>query len=109
VDLFNFSYWWESHEGWESLWHAVGKDTEQGRFFQGLIQLAAAHVKRETGFAAPSSRLIDRALRRLRSAPTQYMGIDVVRLVRATEEAFHTQRSSIVFISLAWPKGRERG
>ncbi len=25
VDLFNHGYYWESHEEWESLWHAAGR------------------------------------------------------------------------------------
>ncbi|MFO0732602.1 MAG: DUF309 domain-containing protein [Nitrospiraceae bacterium] len=94
VDLFNFGYWWESHEQWESLWHALGKDTEQGSFVRALIQLAAAHVKRETGFPAATLRLIDRALGRFQSAPPHYMGIDVAPLILAISEAFHGERPS---------------
>ena len=25
IDLFNHGYYWEAHEGWESLWHAAGR------------------------------------------------------------------------------------
>ena len=45
IDLYNFAYWWECHEVFEGLWHAVGHHSEQGNFFQALIQLAAANLK----------------------------------------------------------------
>ena len=45
IDLYNFAYWWESHEIFEGLWHACGRRTQAGNFFQALIQLAAANLK----------------------------------------------------------------
>lgn len=44
-DLYNHGYWWEAHGAWEGLWHAVGRAGVQGRFLQGLIQVANAHLK----------------------------------------------------------------
>jgi hypothetical protein len=49
VDLFNHGYWWECHEMFEAIWHAVGHETLQGRFLQGLIQIAAALLHRAEG------------------------------------------------------------
>ena len=51
VDLFNHAYWWEAHEAWEACWIAAGRDTVAGQFLQGLIQAAAACLKRELGQA----------------------------------------------------------
>ena len=45
VDLFNHGYYWESHEVWESLWHACGRRGTAADFLKSLIKLAAAGVK----------------------------------------------------------------
>lgn len=45
VQLFNAGYYWESHEAWESLWHAAGRSGAVADFLKGLIKLAAAGVK----------------------------------------------------------------
>jgi hypothetical protein len=49
LDLFNHGYYWEAHEAWETLWHAVGHHTRPGLFLKGLIKLAAAGVKAREG------------------------------------------------------------
>ena len=46
VDLFNRAYFWEAHEAWEEVWNAVGHRSLQGRLLQGMIQVAAALLKR---------------------------------------------------------------
>jgi uncharacterized protein len=83
IDLYNFAYWWECHEVLEGLWHAVGHDTEQGNFFQALIQLAAANLKQFLGDHRAARNLLNSGLVRLQKMPKFYMGIDVARL---TEE-----------------------
>src|SRR6056297_3830625 len=45
MDLFNHGFYWESHEAWESLWHAFERCGRQANFVKGLIKLAAAGVK----------------------------------------------------------------
>ena len=84
VDLYNFAYWWECHEVFEGFWHAVGRRTEQGQFFQALIHMAAANLKRFLGNRAAADRLGRAALIRFQALPHRYMGIDV----RALEGAF---------------------
>ncbi len=63
VTLFNAGYYWESHEAWESLWHAAGRTGEIADCLKGLIKLAAAGVKlREhnvTGFARHTMRALE--------------------------------------------------
>jgi len=49
ADLFNHGYYWESHEAWESLWHAVGRKGPVADLLKGLIKLAAAGVKAREG------------------------------------------------------------
>ncbi len=80
IDLYNHAYWWECHEIFEGLWHAVGHDTEQGNFFQALIQFAAANLKRFTGNHRAAGNLVTSGIIRLQKTPKFYMGIDVARL-----------------------------
>jgi hypothetical protein len=83
IDLYNYAYWWESHEVFEGLWHAVGHDTEQGNFFQALIQLAAANLKQFLGNGQAAQTLVRSGLARLHNLPQLYMGIDVIALSEA--------------------------
>jgi predicted metal-dependent hydrolase len=93
IDLYNFAYWWECHEVFEGLWHAVGHDTEQGNFFQALIQLAAANLKRFLGNELAAQKLARSGLARLQGLPRLYMGIDVLA-VSDSCRAFSTPLAS---------------
>jgi predicted metal-dependent hydrolase len=68
VDLFNAGYWWEAHEVWEGFWRRQPRGTAKRDLLQGLIFLAAAHLKWWSGTEAGRHRLFARALQRLRSA-----------------------------------------
>jgi predicted metal-dependent hydrolase len=57
VDLYNRAYFWEAHEEWEALWHAVGHDSLVGRYLQGLIQASAALLKQHSGVARGAASL----------------------------------------------------
>jgi len=85
IDLYNYAYWWECHEIFEGLWQAAGHDTEQGNFFQALIQLAAANLKYFLGNPAAAHNLLQRGIIRLRHVPPSYMGIDVHRLLESLQ------------------------
>ena len=85
IDLYNFAYWWECHEVFEGLWHAVGHNSEQGNFFQALIQLAAANLKDFLGNRAAAHNLVRSGILRLQNVPPSYMGIDVSRLTEALQ------------------------
>lgn len=43
--LFQTGYYWEAHEAWEGLWHALGRSGPRADLVKGLIKLAAAGVK----------------------------------------------------------------
>ena len=49
VDLFNQGYYWEAHEAWEPLWHALGRKGPRADAIKALIKLAAAGVKVREG------------------------------------------------------------
>lgn len=80
IDLYNFAYWWECHEVFEGLWHAVGHNSEQGNFFQAFIQLTAANLKYFLGNPVAAQNLFRSGIIRLQNVPSSYMGIDVSRL-----------------------------
>ena len=65
IDLFNAAYWWEAHVYFERLW-AETSSADEREFLQGLIQLAAALVKRRAGSAAGEAKLTAKALEKLR-------------------------------------------
>jgi uncharacterized protein len=49
LDLFNASFFWESHVEFEAVWMACGRRGTTADFFKGLIKLAAAGVKHLDG------------------------------------------------------------
>lgn len=87
IDLYNFAYWWESHEVFEGFWQVVGPNTEQGRFFQALIHLAAAHLKQAMNNEAAARSLLGKSLRLCSGLPDLYMGIDLTALRTRLETA----------------------
>lgn len=80
LDLFNHRFYWESHEVWEAVWLALPKPSAERELVQGLIQVAAALLKRHQGLTRASDRLLTRARTRLGRAAPVCWGIDVVAL-----------------------------
>ncbi len=68
TDLHNRGYWWEAHEVWEQPWRAQPRDSAARHLLQGLIQLAAAHLKWHQGLARGRRALGRRALGHLQQA-----------------------------------------
>ncbi|MGV3608566.1 MAG: DUF309 domain-containing protein [Planctomycetaceae bacterium] len=70
IDLWNFGYYWEAHEIWESAWKSTRtapsdntpKSSSLHAFLQALIKLAAAGVKRREGNATGTERHLLRAI-----------------------------------------------
>ncbi|MGQ0627916.1 MAG: DUF309 domain-containing protein [Phycisphaerales bacterium] len=60
MDLYNHAYWWEAHEAWEGLWLAAdGGPTKDA--LQGMIQVAAMHLRIDAGERDGVVRLLERA------------------------------------------------
>jgi uncharacterized protein len=98
IDLYNYAYWWECHEVFEGLWNMAGHHTEQGNFFQALIQLAAANLKGFMGNPQAMRNLLHRGLVRLQRAPESYMGIAVASFTKELQQrmtSLHRQAPSI--------------
>lgn len=83
IDLYNFAYWWECHEALEGLWHLTGHAGTEAQFLQGLIQTAAANLRRHLGSLSGARRLGSEAVERLESVPgPRYMGVDLAPFIR---------------------------
>ena len=109
IDLYNFAYWWECHEVFEGLWHAAGHDTEQGNFFQALIQLAAANLKYFLGNPPAAHNLFRGGIIRLQNVPPSYMGIDVPRLTEALQAHLISPLSHAPLIGLGQRREKQEG
>lgn len=83
ADLFDACYWWEAHEAWEALWVALGRRGPQAEALQGLIQAAAACLKRFAGEGATAARLAERGLAALGPAPAGLPTLDAPAFARA--------------------------
>lgn len=92
-DLFNLGYYWESHESWESLWHAVGRKGNKAVFLQGLIKLAASGVKAKQGSITGLNKHADGAIKLFREVGLgikdegeNYYGFKLKSLIEVAEE-----------------------
>src|SRR5262249_27229341 len=86
LDLFNYGYYWEAHEGWEGLWHAAGRRGEAAGFLKGLIRLAVAGVKERQGLGDAARAHARRAAELWRGvARDRYLGLNVGALVALAE------------------------
>ena len=100
IDLYNFAYWWECHEVFEGFWHAVGRKTEQGLFFQALIQLAAANLKRHTGHLNAAENLFRESHRKFYGMPLFYMGLDIADLMNRLGAQIGTEQAPPILLVL---------
>ena len=100
VDLFNYCYWWEAHEAWEAVWKVVGRRTQTGLFFQGLIQIAVAALKLHMSFEDAAARLSSEGLSKIALVKGVYLGIDSVRFRADVQTYFSGKRESPLVIRL---------
>lgn len=91
VDLYNYAYWWEAHEAFESLWRKSTHDPLTRHFLQGLIKVSAAflkwHLKQQRGL----DYLYDNALRHLNTVREQslnYRGLDLADYMERIQRHF---------------------
>lgn len=109
VHLFNEGKFFEAHETLECLWRELGAgggasgEREVRRFYQGLIQLAAALVHLEGDNLAGAYRVFESACCYLRPFEPHYEGIDLIRLKEETHEAILKKTSFPKISSLSKP------
>jgi predicted metal-dependent hydrolase len=110
-DLFNHGYYWEAHETWEAVWHALGRTGTRGEFVKGLIKLAAAGVKAREGSAEGVRRHLARAAELLEVAgraiqpARRLLGIEPLALAQISrslrekgEELLNTSEAPVLVV-----------
>lgn len=100
IDCYNYAFWWESHEVLEEIWKAVGRDSRQGQFLQGLIQIAAAWLHRFRGDEPTAKKQVRAGLARLAEIPDLYMGVEVRELETGVRDYLTGRRDSYPLIRL---------
>ena len=94
IDLYNFAYWWECHEALEGLWHLTGHQGTEAQFLQGIIQVAAANLKRHVGSLVGARRLGKEAVERLASVGRRrFMGLELGPFIRSVHD-YHIDEDS---------------
>ncbi|MEM8885982.1 MAG: DUF309 domain-containing protein [Planctomycetota bacterium] len=86
VDLYHLGYLWEAHEAWEAVFREV--DGAERHFIQGLVQIAAAGIKRHLGNERGVDKLVAKSCAHLEQARPRCYGVDVSDLI-AQLEAWH--------------------
>lgn len=89
IDLYHRGYFWEAHEYWEGLWRETDKTSHAGRLYRGLIQLAAAELKRAVANPRGADTLSRRAADNLAGLPEEYMGLDLAQIRAGLARRFH--------------------
>lgn len=92
IDLFNYGYYWEAHEVWESLWNSAGRYGPTALFLQAIIKLSAAGVKQREGIASPVRRFCAETAAHLldlraKTGKDRYAGLDLARVVEMARRA----------------------
>ena len=100
IDLFNHGYWWEAHEALEAVWLAAGQETPAGNFVQGLIQLAAAQLKRFIHQERGARLLTESGVAKISVASGTYLGIEITSLIAAVETCLREDRGEFPRIKL---------
>jgi uncharacterized protein len=87
LDLFDQRFYWESHECWEAVWHAIDRDHVDRQLVQGLIQAAAFVIKKHCGTQPAAGNLLMRSIGRLETVQRErgsvHRGLDLPGLVVA--------------------------
>ena len=103
IDLFNRLYYWEVHEVLEKLWMETGKDSDEGIFLKGLIQIAIALLKKIEGNNNGLVRLTKKAIPRIYSQSDVYLGLDVNDLIKKHKLFIDGEIQTPPVISLQFP------
>jgi predicted metal-dependent hydrolase len=85
IRQFNDGFFFEAHETWEDLWYICPVPART--FLQGVIQVAAAFVHLARHEYPGTIRLLTAAIAKLQQFPSEFLGIDVARLLTETQRA----------------------
>ncbi|MEO1001676.1 MAG: DUF309 domain-containing protein [Cyanobacteria bacterium J06638_7] len=81
IRLFNAGDWYACHDGFEALWHETAGPMRP--VLQGILQIAVGQLHLASGNRRGATVLTGEGLGRLRTAPPQALGLDLLPL-RAT-------------------------
>jgi predicted metal-dependent hydrolase len=97
-DLYNAGHYWQAHEAWEEAWTPDRHGPDRG-FYKGLIQIAAGnlHYTRRNRRGAVNKWRSGAAL--LRPYLPAHQGIDLERLLAATDRNLERLESAA-----GWPE-----
>lgn len=91
IDLYNYGYWWESHEAWESLWRIAPQGHISRDYLQGLIKISGAflkwHSKNKKGLQYLYAGAREHLLRVGKEYP-MYMGLNMPEHIQKLENHF---------------------
>jgi hypothetical protein len=97
IDLYNYAYWWECHEALEGLWHLTGHQGTEAQFLQGIIQAAAANLRRHLGTPEGARRLGREAVARLESVGlSTYMGLTLAPFIQGVRALHVEEKTSAI-------------
>ena len=106
IDLFNHQFWWEAHEALEPLWRVAGRESRDGLFLQGLIQVAAALLRHSMDPTEAALAKMEEGIDKLCQVPDRFLGIDVPALVADVRAFLDDRRAEAPVIRLAVPGSR---
>lgn len=79
--LFQAGYYWEAHEAWEGLWLAHQHDPLESARLRGMIQMAAALLKRRGGNQTGAASLWRKSRAQLSLRPERWRGLDLAEVI----------------------------
>ena len=89
ADLFDYRFFWEAHEEWESMWHCCHPESRDRPVLQSLIQVAAAILQHHMGQIRSQTLLLERAKKRMAEQKIErHKGVGISELISATEAFF---------------------
>ena len=102
IDLYNFVYWWESHEAFENLWRGLRRESLEADFLQGLIKISAAflkwHAREQRGIEILYSGGVE-LLKDVCQEKTIFMGINLMEHIAKVSNHFR----SVIADPAVWP------
>ena len=84
-ECFNQGLYYEAHDVLEELWLPVRHESD-GKFYQGLIQLAGAFVHLQKDRLRPAAALFDKARENLKKYPVVHHSLNVAKTLTLIEE-----------------------
>ena len=83
-ECFNRGLFYEAHDVLEELW-LPARHGADGKFYQGLIQLAGAFVHLQKNRVRPAAALFEKARTNLQKYPSVHHALDVSKTVELAE------------------------